>query len=218
MALNKRQLGPKQNALAHCPPVTPTPVDLDTPGALYLERLGMPRRAWGLFAFALGVTTFAIHPLYVPVVALAWAVSVVRYNRTGVRIDQHAITVGRRSALLATLDLTTLGQARNPWPWKIFSKRYLGANPVWTRDSIRLRGRVGGKKVIVAVGTNRRDELVAVLSAAVDAAKLVGPWGPPPHRPRPGWYVDPYGQAGAVRWWDGTRWTPFAARPHEPPR
>ncbi|MEP6661776.1 MAG: DUF2510 domain-containing protein [Acidimicrobiales bacterium] len=195
--------------------MAPTAVDLDTPGALYVERLGMPRRAWGLFVFALVVTAFAIHPLYMPFVALAWAVSVLRYNNTGVRIDHHALTVGRRSTLLATLDLATLGQARNPWPWKVFSRRYLGANPVWTRESIRLRGQTGGKKVIVAIGTNRRDELLGVLGPAVTAAKRAGPWGPPPWVPSPSWYPDPFGPSGCVRWWDGTRWTPFVARPHE---
>jgi hypothetical protein len=69
--------------------------------------------------------------------------------------------------------------------------------------------------VIVAIGTNRRDELLAVLGPAVTAAKRVGPWGPPPSAPTPSWYPDPFGPSGCVRWWDGTRWTPFVARPHE---
>ncbi|MGH3504423.1 MAG: DUF2510 domain-containing protein [Nocardioidaceae bacterium] len=38
------------------------------------------------------------------------------------------------------------------------------------------------------------------------------------HAPVPGWYPDPYGARGQLRWWDGDRWTPATqqAPPHSP--
>ena len=101
----------------------------------------MPKRAWGLFILSLVVTVVAVHPFIAPFAALSWLVSVFRFSRTTVRVDFETITVGKRTAPLAGLDLSTLGRAGNPWPWRHFSNRFLGANPIWTTDSVRVRGR-----------------------------------------------------------------------------
>ncbi len=188
------------------------PVDRNAPGALYVERLGIQRRGWGLFAFALTVTALAIHPVLVPFVAFAWCAAVVRFSNTHIRIEPDRICVGRRSLPLAALDLSTLGRGRNPWPWRHLSHRFLVASPVWTRDSVGVRGRLDGRKVFVSVGTNHREELIEVLTTAVEAAKSFGPWGPPHLVPLPGWYADPWFNGG-MRWWDGRAWTGFVARP-----
>jgi len=188
----------------------------DLPGALYLERLRMPRRAWALFAFAAGVSVLVVSPLAVPLVAIAWGTSFLRFRHLAVRIDRDRISVGRKALPLTCLDLSTLRQARNPWPWRFLSRRYLGANPIWTDDSVSLQGRLQGRKVIVSVGTNRREELVRALGAAVADAKAAGPWGPPFVAPAPGWYPDPWGRHGGLRWWDGQRWTPFVTAPQPP--
>lgn len=189
---------------------------------LFFEKLGMPRRAWGLFFLAIVVTVLAIHPVFVPLVAISWGISVWRFARSQVRIDPDTITVGKRSAALAGLDLSTLGRARNPLPWRYFSPRYLGANPIWSSDSIRVRGRdLGGQLVLVDVGTNRRDHLVAVLTDAVPAARAravqgagvagLPVWPVAPVGPPPAWYDDPWAPGFGWRYWDGWRWTAFVA-------
>ncbi len=43
--------------------------------------------------------------------------------------------------------------------------------------------------------------VVALTIAALGGRRQQGPAGPPP-----GWYADPHGD-GAMRWWDGRRWT-----------
>ena len=193
------------------------PVDHYAPGAVFAERLRISRRGWGLFAFAVVVTGFAIHPVFVPLVAIAWFASVVRFSDTRVRIDADRISVGRRSVPLASLNLSTLSRGRTPWPWKYFSNRCLVANPVWTRDSVGIRGRVRGRKILVSIGTNKREELVAVLTNAVQAAQRVGPWGPPHVVAGPGWYPDPWSTKERMRWWDGVVWTPFVASRQDAP-
>jgi len=141
------------------------------PPVLFDEALGMPRQAWALFGLALVVALVVVHPYTVPLVALSWLYSVMRFHRVRVRVDPWYLSVGKRHAPLAGLDLTTLGRARNPWPWKVFSRSYLGANPIWTSDSVRVIGRdLHGGQVTVAVGTNRRDELLGVLESAVARA------------------------------------------------
>lgn len=179
---------------------------------LFQERLGIPRRAWGLFALALVVGLVAIHPLTVPLIVLSWGYAVLRYARTEVRVDADAIRVGRRVAALGWLDPATLGRARNPWPWRPFTRTYLGANPIWTTDSVRVLGRdPAGRRVVVAVGTRRRDELVAVLEwGMLHARARAGPLAGT-SLPLAGWYDDPWAPGAGWRWWDGWRWTPHAA-------
>jgi len=179
---------------------------------LFRERLGVPRRAWWLFLVALVIGLVAIHPLVVPLIVLSWFYAVARYARTEVRVDADAIWVGRRVAALGWLDPTTLGRARNPWPWRPFTRTYLGANPIWTSDSVRVLGRdPKGRKVIVAVGTRRRDELVAVLEWGMRNAQVrAGAWAGVP-LPLAGWYDDPWAPGSSWRWWDGAQWTPYAA-------
>ena len=185
----------------------------------FVERLGMPKRAWGLFILALVVTVVAVHPLIAPFAALSWLLSVFRFSRTTVRVDFETITVGKRTAPLAGLDLSTLGRAGNPWPWRHVSSRFLGANPIWTKDSVHVRGRdATGNAITVNVGTNRRDELVAALADGVSDARQHGSvpsgamsWNAHPATTAAGWYDDPWAPGAAWRWWDGARWTTYAA-------
>jgi hypothetical protein len=185
------------------------------PGALFVERLRTTPRAWALFAFAVAVAFLAVSPLLVPFVVVAWFVNVARFRRVVVRVYPDRFTVGRKSVPLSCLDLASARQARNPWPWRHLSPRYLGANPVWTDDSLALRGRLDGRAVVVAVGTNRRAELLAALTRAREASRSAGPWGPPVVAPRAGWYADPW-MDGVLRWWDGHRWTSYVAGPAPP--
>jgi hypothetical protein len=108
------------------------------------------------------------------------------------------------------------------------SNRYLGGNPIWTRDSVGIRGRDGAKKFWLSVGTNRRDELLQTLVDAAAAARArtdaaVAAYAGRP-LPPPGWYDDPW-DGTRIRWWDGHQWTGYAAThpapgatPTTPPR
>ena len=180
---------------------------------LFEERLRAPARAWWWLAVIVVITFLVIAPIIVPVAVLAWAINVGRFWRSTVRIEGDELWVGRRWVRLAALDLTTLGRAGNTWPWRAFNRRYLGANPIWTRDSVGLRGIDGAQSYWVAVGTNRREELVAALSRAVPAAQArVGPatWATPiAATPPPGWHPDPWDPDHHLRWWDGTEWTGY---------
>lgn len=138
-------------------------------GLHYRERLSIGRRGWGLFGFSLIITVLAVDVRLVPVTAIAWGINVLRHARSEVRIDGEWVVVGRRHAPLAAFDLSTLGRASNTWPWRLWNRRWLGANPIWTRDSVGLRGTWEGRPVWLSVGTNRREELVGVLIAAVHA-------------------------------------------------
>ena len=171
------------------------------------------------------ITGLAIAPIVVPVALVAWIVNVVRFQGSVVRIDEDYVWVGRRWARLAALDLSTLGRASNTWPWRAFNPRYLGANPIWTRDSVGVRGVDGGKKYWFSVGTNRRDELVRMLEAAVPVARERATHAiatAPPRLPPPGWHPDPWRQH-ELRWWDGVQWTewvrdkPGGTRSEDPP-
>jgi hypothetical protein len=183
------------------------------PPVLYEERLGPRGRAWWWLAVICVITLFTLGLVIVPIAAVAWFVNVGRFSRTRIRVDSERIWVGSRSLRLTALDLDHVGRATNPRPWRVFSPRYLGGNPVWTRDSIGIKGREGPKKCWVSVGTNRRDELLAVLRASAaeagrrreEAARAYA--GRP--LPRPGWYADPW-DASRQRWWDGEVWTGYA--------
>jgi len=173
------------------------------------ERLRPTRRGWLWLPPIVVVTFLAIAPVIVPLALIAWFINVARYWGVVVRIDDDYLWVGRRWARLATLDLTTLGRAQNTWPWRAFSRRWLGGNPIWTRDSVGVRGFDGGKPYWVSVGTDRRDELVAVLETAVGEARARAvAWA---ERARsaspPSWHPDPWDPVGSLRWWDGTQWT-----------
>ena len=193
------------------------PMD-QVPTPLFEERIGPSRRAWMWFPIVCTVTLFALAPLAVPIAVLAWFVNVVRYRKAAVRIDPDYLWVGRRWVRLAALDLTTMGRAGNTWPWRAFNSRYLGANPIWTNDSVAVRGIDGGRPYWVAAGTNHREELVSVLREAVPAAKeraqAAGTWSPIPRLlPPPAWHPDPWDPAGHLRWWDGHQWTGYTV-PH----
>lgn len=186
------------------------------PPVLFEERLRARGRAWWWLGVICVITFFTLGLLVVPIAVVAWFVNFGRFSSLRTRVDSERIWVGNRSVRLLALDLDTLGRATNPRPWRLFSSRYLGGNPIWTRDSVGIRGRDGSKKCWVAVGTNRRDELVDTLRAAVPAAKERHAAATAAYaglsRPRPGWYGDPWDPT-RVRWWDGEQWTGYAA-PH----
>lgn len=182
---------------------TTTPAAAAAAAPRYSERLRPNARGWLWLPVVLAITSLAIAPLIAPVALAAWLVNLVRFWRVQVVVDDHAVRVGRRSAPLTSLDLTTLGRAQNTWPWRVFSRRWLGANPIWTRDSVGIRGFYDGKPVWVSVGTDRRDELVGVLEAAVPAARDRGPNAPVTVA---GWHADPWDPT-RLRWWDGAQWT-----------
>ena len=168
------------------------------------------------------VTFFAIAPLVVPFAVIAWLINYFRYRGAWVRVDPDYFTVGTRRVRLAALDLSTLGQASNTWPWRTLNSRYLGANAFWMRDSVGIRGVDRGKKYWVSVGTSRRDELVAVLRAAVPAAAArADAAGTPPSDPTPlpdaAWHADPWDPEGHLRWWDGYQWSGWTWPPADEP-
>ena len=176
---------------------------------LYEERVGPAPRVWLWLPVIVVITGLAIAPVVVPIAVVAWVINVLRYRGAVVRVDEDYAWVNRRWARLAALDLATLGRASNTWPWRSFNPRYLGANPIWTHDSVGVRGGDGGKKVWFSVGTNRRGELVRVLEAAVPAARARATGaGPPGPLPPPGWHPDPWGLA-SMRWWDGRQWSGY---------
>lgn len=193
-----------------------TPVTADV---VFEEELKATGRAWWLLPVVTVVAFFAVAPLFAPIAIGAWFVNVLRFRTTKVRVDGKQLTVGRRSLPLAALEPSTLGRAGNTWPWRVFSRRYLGANPVWTRDSVGMRGIVDRKPCWVAVGTNRRDELVTVLNQAVTDARGREQTAPDRALPPAAWHPDPWNPSDQLRWWDGKEWTGYTAprRPSSPP-
>jgi hypothetical protein len=184
--------------------------------ALFEEHLGAQRRDWRWLPVVVVVTFVVVAPVIAPLAAAAWLVNVARYRRARVRVDHEYLWVRKRSVRLCALELSTLGQAGNTWPWRPLNRRYLGANPIWTRDSVSLRGIDGGKKYWVAVGTNHRDALVDALVHAAPAARAraetAGTWSPTTARmPAAAWHPDPWDPTGQRRWWDGTQWTGWTA-------
>jgi len=183
---------------------------LGAPGEVLFEEDLRPRgKGWLWLPLVLAITFLAIAPVIVPVALLAWFVNVARFWRSTVRIDRDHVWVGRRGLRLAALDLTTLGRAQNSWPWRPFSPRWLGGNPIWTADSVGVRGFDGGKPYWLQVGTNRRDELVDVLERTVPAARARAQTSSaqPGAVAPPGWHPDPWAPGQRLRWWDGTQWT-----------
>lgn len=183
------------------------------PGLLYEERLSASARSWVWLLVAAVVTFVAIAPAIVLLTFVAWLINVARYSQTVVRVDADRVWVGRRSARLAAFDLSTLGRASNTWPWRSFNPRYLGANPIWTRDSVGIRGIDGGRVYWLSVGTNHREELVAVLERAIHAARARVESAAQAYAglnlPPPGWHDDPWHPGVQLRWWDGTQWTSY---------
>ena len=180
---------------------------------VFEEDLRATGRAWWLLPVVVAIAFFAVAPLVAPIAAGAWFVNVLRFRKTKVRVDHERLSVGRRSLPLLALEPSTLGRAGNTWPWRGFSRRYLGANPIWTRDSVGMRGIVGRKPCWVAVGTNRRDELVTALNESVSAARARShaSASDPRALPPPAWHPDPWDPAGHLRWWDGRQWTGYTA-------
>jgi hypothetical protein len=178
---------------------------------LYEEKIGPAPRAWVWLPVIVVITGLALAPIVVPFALLAWIVNVVRYRGAAVRVDDDYVWVNRRWARLAALDPATLGRASNTWPWRSFNPRYLGANPIWTRDSVGLRGVDRGKRYWLSVGTNHRRDLVRVLEAAIPSARDRAA-AQPPGLPPPGWNADPWRQS-PLRWWDGRQWTGYTWPP-----
>ena len=184
------------------------------PPVLYEERLGPRGRAWWWLLVIAVITLFTLGLIVVPIALVAWFVNVGRFARTRIRVDSERIWVGSRSLRLTALDLDDVGRATNPRPWRVFSPRYLGGNPVWTRDSVGIRGLEGAKRCWVSVGTNRRDELLETLRGAAAEARsrreaAAAAYAGQPLA-APGWYPDPW-DATRIRWWDGEEWTGYAA-------
>jgi hypothetical protein len=175
---------------------------------LYEEAIGPAPRAWIWLPIIVVITGLAIAPVVVPIAIAAWIVNVLRYRGAVIRVDPDYVWVNRRWARLAALDPATLGRASNTWPWRSFNPRYLGGNPIWTRDSVGIRGVDGGRKYWLSVGTNRRDELVEVLQTAMPVARQRAQAGATQTLPPPGWHPDPWRES-ELRWWDGQRWTGY---------
>jgi hypothetical protein len=189
------------------------PADVGTAGhaLLYEERIGPGPRAWVWLPIIVIITLFAVAPVVVPIAVVAWIVNVLRYRGAVVRIDDDYAWVNRRWLRLAALDVKTLGRASNTWPWRAFNPRYLGANPIWTRDSVGVRGVDGGKTYWLSVGTNRREDLVRTLQDAIPKARERAEHAtanPPTALPPPGWHPDPWNPT-SLRWWDGRQWTGY---------
>lgn len=184
------------------------------PPVLFEERLRPRGRAWWWLLVICVISLFTLGLIVVPIALVAWFVNVGRFARTRIRVDTERIWVGSRSVRLTALDLDDIGRATNPRPWRVFSPRYLGGNPVWTRDSIGIKGVDGTKKCWVSVGTNRRDELVDTLRTAATDARARREAAASAYAgyalPAAGWYTDPW-DATRIRWWDGEEWTGYAA-------
>ncbi|MEX0665032.1 MAG: DUF2510 domain-containing protein [Acidimicrobiia bacterium] len=193
--------------------MTATPAEVAAPGeVLFEERLSATRRDWRWLPIVFVVTFLAASPILGGVAALAWLVNVVRFRNARIVVERDDLRVGRRVVRLCALELSTLGQAGNTWPWRALNRRYLGANPFWSNDSVGMRGMDAGKRYWVAVGTNRRGELVDVLNQAIPPARAraeeQGTWSPTVQRlPPAGWHPDPWDPTTQLRWWDGAQWT-----------
>ncbi len=173
----------------------------------------MNARAWGLLALSVALTVLIVHPLFVIITVGAWLFNALYYQGLEIRIEDRLVWVGAKSLPLTALDPATLDRASNTWPWKALSKDWLGANPIWTRDSLSLHGEIDGRRVRLNVGTDHRDELVEALMHAWVRARAQQhlPTPAPLGAPAPGWYVDPWNPVTGIRWWNGIQWTPHVA-------
>ena len=184
---------------------------------IFEESLGATRRDWRWLPIVVVAMFLSFSPIVAGLAAAAWGVNVLRFSKTRVVIDPDHLWVGMRSVRLCALELSTLGQAGNTWPWRAFNRRYLGANPFWTNDSVGLRGLDGGKRYWVAIGTNNRDALVDALNREVPRAReravANGSWSAAhtTSLPPPGWHSDPWDPTAQQRWWDGNEWTGWTA-------
>ncbi|MGH7290814.1 MAG: DUF2510 domain-containing protein [Myxococcota bacterium] len=196
--------------------------------ALYEESLAARRRDWRWLPVIVVIMLVAVLPVLVPFAVAAWLYNVLRFRKTRVRVEPDHLWVGKRFVRLCALEASTIGQAGNTWPWRHLNRRYLGANPIWTADSVGVRGLDAGKRYWVAVGTNDREQLVNALMEAIPAARAraeaAGTWAATVGSlPRANWYPDPWDPIGQLRWWDGTQWTgraspkPTTISPHGPP-
>jgi hypothetical protein len=153
----------------------------------YREPLKMRRSVWRLIIFSLVATWFTVGFFYTIALVLIWVIQSARFSKRYVEIDEYWVRVGRKRLPLKALDPSTLGRASNPWPWRQWSKRWVQCDPVWSSDSVGMRGTIDGKTVWLGVGTEQRDELVAALLAAIDDAKRAEglPLRPPRQLPSP---------------------------------
>jgi hypothetical protein len=140
-------------------------------GVTYREDIGVDARGWALFAFAVIATAVIIGPRFVPVTMIAWIINLIVFYKAAVIVDGTTVIVSGRRAPLSAFDPATLDRASNHWPWRSLNPGYLGANPVWTRDSVAMRGSHNGRTVWLNVGTNRRDELVGALLRGIALAR-----------------------------------------------
>jgi hypothetical protein len=137
----------------------------------YRESLRMPRSSWKLLAFSVLITVFVIGWPYLFVLAALWGYQVARTNSLELIIDEQWVRLRKRRIPLKALDPETLGRASNPWPWRRWSSRWVQFDPIWTADSVGMRGSWNGKRVWLGVGTNQREAFVEALLAAVYEAK-----------------------------------------------
>jgi Protein of unknown function (DUF2510) len=171
-----------------------------------------PKQLWWLAAIivisVLGGAAYAV-----PFVVVAFCYSLLRFHATYVQIDSHNLAIGKRIVPLLSLDPASLGNPRNTWPWMWFSKRRITAVPVWTKGSIGIQGRnTAGKLVIISIGTNHKEELIAALTGAIAEARRAVMAQPTNHASAiaaqpAGWFPDPWDPIRSIRYFDGNGWT-----------
>lgn len=197
--------------------MTTTWAPADPGEVVFEESLRATRRDWRWFPIVVVAVFLSGSPILAGITALAWGFNVFRFWGMRVVMDSDHLWVGTRSVRLCALELPTLGQAGNTWPWRTFNRRYLGANPFWTNDSVGLRGLDGGKRYWIAIGTNHRDALVDALTREAPRAReraiAEGSWSVARtiSLPPPGWHADPWDPTAQQRWWDGAQWTGWTA-------
>jgi Protein of unknown function (DUF3093) len=158
----------------------------------YRESLRMPRSAWKLVVLSVVITVLTIGVPYLVVLAIMWGLQVARTNSLELIIDEQWVRLRKRRIPLKALDPLTLGRASNPWPWRHWSSRWVQFDPIWTADSVGMRGSWNGRRVWLGIGTNQRDAFVAELLAAINEAKQADglPLRPPRLLPAPGTPMD----------------------------